>query len=522
MRPSPPAGPPRIRRARLRRVAVLLLLGALLGGAAGWLWGAGRAATHEATAVVVVNPLEGNPFSPDGRGDDLVNLATEAQLVRSSTMGALVSRSLATGDLPEELVDAVSVSVPPNTQLLEITASAATDELAARRAQAFAETYLEYRAARTEAARFDRAAQLTEQVQEQTRERDELAEELAEAPVGSGEVAVLTQRVVNATTQIDELRSQLAANDATAPDPGQLVTPAATSSRGLPGGPATAAGLGLVLGAALGWLTAAAAARLDGVARDPDDLAAATVPALAAMPYVADRADVARLRAALLAATDRRPLTVVVSAAAPAAGGARTGFGLARSLADAHLRTVLVDLTAAATPGPGLSDVLTGSVGPEAALEEETAHLGRLGVGTRPALLDDLVASLELSVVLAELRDRSDVVLLCCPGPEDQVTQALVSHGDLVLLEVHQGHTRLVDLDAAATLVRSVGGTEVRTVLVGPAPRHRRPHGRRGRVVPRVGAPSWLRRGLARTVLGPLASDRAGIERLSTLEVGRE
>ena len=69
-------------------------MGAALGVAAGLR----RAEEHSATSSILVSPLEGNPFSPSGRGDDLVNLETEAQLVGSDPVAREVSAMSGIGD----------------------------------------------------------------------------------------------------------------------------------------------------------------------------------------------------------------------------------------------------------------------------------------------------------------------------------------------------------------------------------------------------------------------------------------
>ena len=47
---------------------------------------------HEATAVILLNPTEGNPFAPDSTaGVNLVDLETEAQLVLSDEVAGLVA-----------------------------------------------------------------------------------------------------------------------------------------------------------------------------------------------------------------------------------------------------------------------------------------------------------------------------------------------------------------------------------------------------------------------------------------------
>ena len=72
--------------AALRRSAILILVLVATGTALGVAAGLRRAEDHTARASILVSPLDGNPFYPSGRGDDLINLETEAQLVTSDSV----------------------------------------------------------------------------------------------------------------------------------------------------------------------------------------------------------------------------------------------------------------------------------------------------------------------------------------------------------------------------------------------------------------------------------------------------
>ena len=66
------------------RVLVLTIVLGLIGAGAGIVAGEFRGRMQEATAVILLNPTEGNPFAPDSTSSvNLVDLETEAQLVLS-------------------------------------------------------------------------------------------------------------------------------------------------------------------------------------------------------------------------------------------------------------------------------------------------------------------------------------------------------------------------------------------------------------------------------------------------------
>jgi succinoglycan biosynthesis transport protein ExoP len=103
--------------------------------------------TYSATAVVFLNPLTGNPYTPETstlRSDQLVALETEAALVSTSTVGERANE-VADGALPDEPEDAVTVVVPSNSQVLRVSYRADSAELARLGAQSFADAYLGYR-----------------------------------------------------------------------------------------------------------------------------------------------------------------------------------------------------------------------------------------------------------------------------------------------------------------------------------------------------------------------------------------
>ena len=134
------------------RVLLLSLMLAVLGAGAGFVYGELQGRVHSATAVILLNPTEGNPFAPDSAaGVDLVDLETEAQLVLSDEVANLVADRRDGDTAANELVG-VKAEVPPNTQLIEITVEDKSRDEALDRAQAFAEVYLEYRQSRSETA----------------------------------------------------------------------------------------------------------------------------------------------------------------------------------------------------------------------------------------------------------------------------------------------------------------------------------------------------------------------------------
>ena len=94
-----------------------LVVSLLIGGLAAIALLAARGPTYTATAVVLLKPLPGNPYSPTaspGRAEELTSLETEAALVGTQT-DANKAISASGGRQGPGAVDQVSVAVPSNS-----------------------------------------------------------------------------------------------------------------------------------------------------------------------------------------------------------------------------------------------------------------------------------------------------------------------------------------------------------------------------------------------------------------------
>lgn len=244
----PPSGSP------VARMLLAALVVALLAGTGAWggaTLAERRAEQRTATAVLLVSPLEGNPFNPLGRGDDLLNLESEALLVRSDAVADAVIDRLGLVTTSALLLEDVSVEVPPNTQLLRITAAAPTAAGAYDLADAFVDAFLDYRAGRSRSTRVDQVAALREQVRERSLDRGRLLVELADLPASSPSAALLAQRVADLSAQIGVLRARRTELELGSTDPGQVVTPALADPPDALARPELVAPGGALLGAAV-------------------------------------------------------------------------------------------------------------------------------------------------------------------------------------------------------------------------------------------------------------------------------
>lgn len=453
-----PDGVQRVRAEGVIRTTLLIALVAAFGTALGMGWASSRQSEHVASAVVMLHPLEGNAYSPGGRGDELVNLETEAQVLRSDAVARVVLAELGETGSAEELLSAVDVEVPANTQLLEITARGPDDAAATRRASTFASVYLEYRRARTLAAVADRTSRMKELLAVREDERSEALVQLDASEPGAPARSLLQQQVEELTLQIGSLRAELVASQSVSLDPGQIVTPGRPDVPGLDARREVMATVGGAAAAALALAVLAARSGERRVERvgSSEDLEEMGPPVLdgASATGRLDGSAVSRMRSATLSAGPDRPLVVAVAAV-----GSHPSIGhqsLVDSLVRARYELVLVDLCA---PGPAaaMAELVREEVSVDDVLRPEGQFLSSLGpaapddggeaTGGVPIELEDLAASTGMRRSLHELAKRAELVVVRSPGLGTPVGRSILTACDAVLVEVPLGQVSRRDVE---------------------------------------------------------------------------
>src|SRR3954449_10754772 len=135
----------RVLRRHWLPVVLCLLLG--IGSAFAYLHWAPK--EYRATTSVLVTPVGGTQTLGGKNSGDM---ETEAELVSSTgTVSAAATRLGVSGSDTEALAGRVSVSVPPNTNILDISYTGMTAVEAQQGSMAFAEAYLDQRRQATEA-----------------------------------------------------------------------------------------------------------------------------------------------------------------------------------------------------------------------------------------------------------------------------------------------------------------------------------------------------------------------------------
>lgn len=462
----------------VRRLLLVILAAGLAAGVA-VPWAIHRQGEHLASAVIMLHPSEGNAYSPGGRGDDLVNLETEAQVLRSDAVAQLAVAKLGENVEPSALLSAISVSVPPNTQLLEITARGATDAIAETRASTFAEVYLAFRRTRTEATIQDRATRIDDLVRQRERERDDALSRLDRLGPNSPRRTLIEQQVQEIVVQISSLRTELAAAQAVSLDPGQIIDPGHVEGRGLLADPLhaglAAGGVGLLLGLVV--MMARTFGSTPDVIRGIDDLAAVADLEdhllLGAARGTVESADetIARVRSELLAAGTGPPAVVTVAGAGR--DDARILAALADSLAQARFEVIVVDL-AEEEAIVALTELVLDKVDVPDVLVADGECRSRIepkrpgAAGRDGSDFSNLAASARMRRNLAELAKHGDVVLVGCPGFDTPVGRAMLAASTAIVIELVPRRCTPEQFDRLFGLARRSGVDVIGVVEVAP------------------------------------------------------
>jgi capsular exopolysaccharide synthesis family protein len=294
------------------------------------------------------------------------------------------------------------------------------------------------------------------------------------------------------TTRVPELETPSGSSSA----PVKITVIKAASLPDVPSSPRPKVNLalGLLIGLALGVGAAVLRETLDTTIKGKDDLQQLTGatplgiiaedPDVAKRPLVVQveaqspRAETFRqLRTNLQFVDVDRPLkTVVVTSASAEEGKSTTACNLAITLAQAGVRTILVEADLrrprvadymGLEGAVGLTSVLTGL----ATLDEALQPWGRnamwvLASGPLPPNPSEILGSHQMSELLKTLEDRADVIVFDSP-PLLPVTDAavLARHADGAVLVVRHGRTRREQVTRALEALQGVDAKLLGTIL---------------------------------------------------------
>jgi polysaccharide biosynthesis transport protein len=498
-----------------RRQWWLIALLALIGVVGATAWTLRQTPIYRGTSSVLVQPVSINRFEGTQRLDQQVNMSNEKQVALSSAVAVMAGKFLNSPASPNELLDHVSVSVPSDSQVLDISYSDPVPRTAQRGADSFARAYIEYRKAGI--ARQVQASKSTLQRQVDTLAAriPRLDQVLSSDTASDADKTAASAQKSTYQQRISSLSEQIAQLEQLDPTPGQVIQAAE-----LPTSPASPQkkldiGLGLFLGLFVGLVVGFVRDRTDKRLRGRQDLAErldrpvlASIPKLsrymrrdkfgwrkrkrsslvtldqptspAAEAYRTLRTRMARLAAQL----DINSIMVVSGNVAE--GKSTTAGNLAVALAEsgrdvllvsADLRRPRVHEFFSLPNRSGLADLLAdGKAGKQNApgrskqiaveLWSVAPHLWVILSGPPPTHPSTLMDSDAMREFLKEQRDVFDFIILDCP-PALVVSDslALAPLVDAVLVVADAQATDRNTIDLLRDQIEQVGGKIVGSVL---------------------------------------------------------
>ena len=446
---------------------------------------------YESAAQVLVHPITGDTTrAPEPL--DAAAMGTERELVYADGVAMLAQQRTGWPESPADLRRPLRVAIEGGTQSLNISYRADSPARAQLGAQAFAESFLAYRATLAATTREGSRQSLATALRDVSDRMAALRAILASTPAGA---QVAGETLVEETAPY---QARLAEVTAITPHAaGTLLSPAALPSSRSGAGPMAAgvigALLGLVAGASVAHLRGATNRRIRGRSDLEEELGA---PVLGAVPRTrregqpeaalvtltvpdGPASEAYRgVRARIMAMGDRWGLkTLLVASPTPGSGTTAIAANLAVSMAATGKRVALVSADLR-SPGlhryfglgndRGLSNVLAGEVAPSEVSHEplglETLQV--LPAGPAMGEPTDLLESGPMRVVLEERGEASDfVVVEAPPALEASDALALAPMVDGIVVVADAQRATREELAEVGDQLRLVGGNVVGAVL---------------------------------------------------------
>lgn len=452
-------------------------------------------ASYTSTASVIVTDTGINGPVENGRTNTPINLDTEAQIVTSAAVAEIATEALDGGEA-RELVKDVTVTVPPNTSVLDITFVAATPEEAQQGADAFAAAYLEHRTEEARSRIGEQSANLQDTIGELGDRLQALDQRIARLPSGSAEHAYQTSQRGLLVDQISALNVRYVDLSSRSTSGGDVITAAS-----LPPGPSAPDRRlllisGVMAGLLLGIVVAFVLDRIDRRIRDRSDLERLGLDVLVGRVVVPTDGVIAapmssrttaeslrQLRNALLAQVHSERRSIMVAGMSPDSVGSAVALNLAATMARSGMDVVFVvtdsrvsgQFAANADDGTGLADVLQERAALPDVIREVEGEPGLRMVlpGSDGSLYSELLQRIEVGAILDELADQADMVVVdVAPVSANADAQTLATLVDGVLLVAAERQATRPQVIEAIDQLSHVSAHVVGAVLATAAETH--------------------------------------------------
>jgi Mrp family chromosome partitioning ATPase/uncharacterized protein involved in exopolysaccharide biosynthesis len=482
----------------LRRQAWVLVLVAVLVGAAGTALVLRKPATWTSTASLLVPAVD---EGAGARGDSLVDLNTERQVLRSNTVAAVAAERLDGAGVglddadPEELVGRVTVEVPVDTRVLRVTVTGDSPKQARAVNRAFLSAYRDLAYLNAVADRNELLEVIDGELETADEDLGEANDDMASAPTGSSDAFEARSRrevVTDRITSLEERRAELLSTAVPAVRVLSAASEGTTTDEDLPVRDLT---LVVLAGLVLGAIAAIARDRFDDRVRDVDAFEEALgAPVLASIPATGSASDVTelvvvddpsgraadayrQLRVGVLGTPEVPGGTILLAGVRGGEGASAVTANLAMALAATGRSVVVVVIdderpTVAArfeVEGPGLAEVLSGELPVDDAVRQPRwLPVSVLPRGGDRASVGDLLQSEAMHQLHRTLLAEADFVFLAAPpvlAAADAL--ALSSLADAAVVVATPRRTSRRELRAARSRLARVGFPVLGAVLHG-------------------------------------------------------
>jgi capsular polysaccharide biosynthesis protein len=447
-------------------------------GAVGYLKVAHKQYTSTASVYVSAN---GANASSGGRTGGSVDMDSEAQLVQSITVATIAAHLLHTSTVtPTGLLTHITVTVPANSQVLQIACSKPNADDAAACAQAFANAFLQNQSTTTSDQLKAQLSTLQAQETPLQQQVAALEAKIAGLPSNSPQRATAQAQLSSVQGQLSAITHQMGviSTDQADTSAGSIITNAVPATKPTSPKPLLILPSGLAAGLLIGLILAFWRDRRDKRVHGAADLRRGLdLPVLLALPakqrkpqpiLAAPRSRAGQMFADLAdstaAALGEGNHVVCVAGASLGTGASVTAASLAVALARTHSDVVLVcaDMSHSVTPalfglpeGRGLAEVLAGKT-TVWEVARRPADYERLRVITPGSDTSLVLYDFQHDVnrrVMSELRANSSMVVIEArsdAGSGD--TFSLAEFADTALIVAEIGRTELPQI--AETLHR--------------------------------------------------------------------
>jgi capsular polysaccharide biosynthesis protein len=460
--------------------------------AAGFAYTSLSEEVYESTSSILVLPTASDTAVAGARTAGQVNLDTEAQLVKSTEVAVAAAEALGADD-PDSLVARVSVTVPPNTAVLEIAFRAGDPEAAQAGSVAFSEAYLDHRRLGATASLDSAIAAATTGLDDANADIAAAEDELSGMDSGDDGRNRLESDLDGLRQQAEEFESEIADLQAQqgAISPGRVINqasvPRAPVSPNAMFNLAAALGLGLPLGLMFAWarhrLARKVAYPTDLVERCELDVLASVPPAVKFQrrevfgAYSPGGRVFAQLRNVVSSQLTHHQRVIVVAGVAPGPAASVVAANLATAMARAGDRATAVAANPSTTVGlpelfgtdsvPGLADVWSGRVDLGEATHAAPRQPSLNVIGPGAAARATGPTSEAAAETFSKLAEAGRFVVVDAPPLSCSAdAQLLAGHADAVILAVQSGRDSIGETAAAALAMRQIDTPLLGAVLL--------------------------------------------------------